>query len=154
MGRIDVRAFENGKLIGSAVAAMWAAFLNGRWTHERPSQPGKYLIANRVGRVVGEVFVFHDAELGGLAVRIRDSALCTIKELDEPGIWWWSKPMPYLMPLAVPGAVGHRPAGRKTPEPSEPPKMSSVEREYKAARRRKLAAQIGLHEMPTTKGVN
>ncbi len=127
---------------------MWTAFLNGRWTRERPTKPGKYVIANSAGRVTGEVFVFYDSEIGDLTVRVRDSALCTIKELKEPGIWLWSKPMPQLMPIAVPATERKRPVARKESEVTEQPKRSSAERAYQVARRRKLMAQIGLHEMP------
>ena len=146
MGRIEVRAFENGKLTSSAVAHMWTAFLNGRWTRERPSRPGKYIIANCTGRVTGEVFVFFDEESRELTVHIRDGALCKIEELKDSNIWWWSKSMPQLMPLPAPGLYRNTP--RKKPEAIAPPKGSAKEAEYRSARRRMLMAQIGLHEMP------
>jgi hypothetical protein len=150
MSRIDVRALVNGKPIDSAVAAMWTAFLNGRWTRERPTKPGKYVIANSAGRVTGEVFVFYDSEIGDLTVRVRDSALCTVKELKEEGIWWWSKPMPQLMPIAVPKEVAARPrpAAKSKPVVRETTETRERARRYEAERRRKLMAQIGLHPMP------
>ncbi|MCK9461715.1 MAG: hypothetical protein M0R80_18960 [Proteobacteria bacterium] len=152
MGRIEVRAFENGKPIQSAVAAMWTAFLNGRWTRDRPTKPGKYVIANRNGRVAGEVFVFYDSEIGDLTVRVRDSALCSIKELDEPGIWWWSKPMPQLMPLAAPKEVGVRPHSRPAAKlkhvTCETTEVRERARRYEDERRRTPMKQVGLHPMP------
>jgi hypothetical protein len=102
MRKVKVEISENGKVLESAVACTWTNFLNGRWSKDRPTRPGKYIIANRAGRVTGEVFVFFDAETEELAVRIRDGALCKIKEIEEQGIWWWSIPMPLLMPIAVP----------------------------------------------------
>ena len=152
MQRIEVRAWESGRQLDSAVARMWAAFLNGRWTRERPTRPGKYLIANRDGRVAGEVFVFYDSEIGDLAVRVRDGALCKIKELDEPGLWWWSNAMPYLMPLAVPKDESTRPRPTLKPAPRpvacETTEVRERAQRYEDERRRKLMAQVGLHPMP------
>jgi len=150
MGRIEVRAFENGKPIQSAVAHMWTTFLNGRWTRERPTKPGKYVIANSAGRVTGEVFVFYDSEIGDLTARVRDGALCSIKELDESAIWWWSKPMPQLMPVAVPKEVSARPRSAAKPKPvvRETTEVRERARRYEDERRRKLMKQVGLHPMP------
>lgn len=106
--KVKVEIIEDGKVLESAVALSWMAFLNGKWTKERPERPGKYVIANRAGRVTGEVFVFYDAETKELTARVRDGALCTIKELDGEHIWWWSRAMPQLMPAAVPRKLGER----------------------------------------------
>jgi len=98
------------------------AFLNGKWTRERPTRPGKYIIANRSGRVVGEVFVFYDAESDDLAVRIRDGALCKIKEFEDQHVWWWTNPMPLLMPIGVPQVLTDLPTREEvlgTPEEHE-----------------------------------
>ena len=108
MRKVKVEIIEDGKVLESAVAHTWTGFLNGGWTKERPERPGKYIIANRAGRVTGEVFVFFDAETKELTVRVRDGALCKIKELEDQTIWWWSRPMPLLMPLAVPRKLGER----------------------------------------------
>lgn len=107
--RVEVRITENGKPVAPAIAASWMSFLNGKWTRERPTRPGKYIIANRSGRVVGEVFVFYDAETDDLAVRIRDGALCKIKEFEDQHVWWWSNPMPLLMPISVPPVLNDLP---------------------------------------------
>jgi hypothetical protein len=152
MAHIEYRAFVGGRPIRSTVAVAWTAFLNGRWTRERPAKPGKYVIANAAGRVTGEVFVFYDSELGDLAVRVRDSALCTIKELDESAIWWWSKPMPQLMPIAVPATArkSSAPAAKPRPKPVAPDTTEARERvrRYEDERRRTLMKQVGLHPMP------
>lgn len=108
--KVKVEIIENGKVLESAVAYTWMSFLNGSWTKKRPTRPGKYIIANRAGRVVGEVFVFFDAETEELAIRIRDGALCKIKEFEDQNVWWWSSPMPLLMPIAVPRSVDDLPS--------------------------------------------
>lgn len=148
MNKIQLRAFENGKPLLSTIARAWTDFLNGSWIKHAPSLPGKYLIANKMGRVTGEVFVFFDAESGGLAVRIRDGALCSIKELDDlHAYWWWSKPMPLVMPVAVPVEVRNPVREKPKPTASGPRNRPYVDWDW-VERRRALAAQVGLHKMP------
>lgn len=109
MRKVEVRIFENGKVLDSSVACSWTAFLNGHWTKDRPTRPGKYMIANRAGRIVGEVFVFFDAVTEELVMRIRDGALCKIKEFDDTNVFWWTSPMPIFMPIPVPRDVSNLP---------------------------------------------
>ena len=109
MRRVEVKITENGKVLDSSVACSWQAFLNGHWSKDRPTRPGKYMIANRAGRIVGEVFVFFDAETEQLVMRIRDGALCKIKEFEDDNVFWWSSPFPIFMPIPVPKDLNNLP---------------------------------------------
>ena len=91
--------FEEGKEVRHPVAMSWTAFLNGRWVREKPRKPGKYIIGNRNGRVLGEVFVYHYQH--ELVMSVRDGALCKLREL-KGDFWWWSVRMPGHMPMEVP----------------------------------------------------
>jgi len=102
--KVKVLLLENGRPVESAVACTWTNFLNGHWTKDRPTRQGKFMIANKAGRVVGEVFVFFDLEVDDLCVRVRDGALCKLHEMTEKDIWWWSEAVPLYMPVSPPRA--------------------------------------------------
>lgn len=97
--KFEVMLREGDQVVDSPVAHSWTAFLNGRWVREKPHKPGKYVIGNKNGRVLGEVFVyFYNNDL---VMSIRDGALCKLKEL-QGDFWWWSVRMPQHMPIEVP----------------------------------------------------
>ncbi len=97
--RFKVSMFDEGKEIRHPVSASWTAFLNGHWVREKPRKPGKYVIGNKRGRVLGEVFVYFYKD--ELVMSVRDGALCKLRELTGD-FWWWSVRMPRHMPLEVP----------------------------------------------------
>jgi len=100
--RFEVVLVENDNIVDSPVAHSWAAFLNGEWRSQKPNKPGKYMIGNQNGRVLGEVFVYHYKN--ELVMSIRDGAMCKLKEL-KGDFWWWSARMPQHMPIEVPRAT-------------------------------------------------
>lgn len=115
--RFEVKLVKNGKPIKSEVASCWAGFLNGHWIREKPTKPGKYVIGNNNGRVLGEVFAyFYQDEL---VFSVRDGALCRLKELTGE-FWWWSVPMPREMPFDVPRVID------KTDTGVDPPRLYLV----------------------------
>lgn len=97
--KFKVLLMEGDEEIDSPIAHSWAAFLNGHWVSEKPNKPGKYMIGNKNGRVLGEVFVYFYKD--ELVMSIRDGALCKLKEL-KGDFWWWSRRMPQHMPIEVP----------------------------------------------------
>lgn len=107
-----VTMLVDGKAKDSPIPHAWACFLNGHWTTEKPTKPGKYMIANTQGRVLGEVFVFWQE--GDLSVQVRDGAFCRLRNL-QGRYFWWSARMPQVMPQRVPDmesleeAVSNRP---------------------------------------------
>jgi hypothetical protein len=87
-----------GMEIASHVPAAWSNFLNGHWVKTPPTRPGRYLIAHKSGRVSGEAFVYESE--GKLVVSHRESALHPL--VGSWLGWWWSAPMPPVMPLKPP----------------------------------------------------
>lgn len=67
----------------------WSAFLNGHWTLERPTQPGRYRIAGLDGKSKGEIVALINKRTGEIRL--------------VPGWegWFWSFPIP-LPPRPVP----------------------------------------------------
>ena len=106
MREVRVALHVDGTPVDSEVADAWAKFLNGGWTRTSPTEPGRYLVANPCGDVVGEVFVFWDVEAKILGIRGRHLALCTVNILTDQGIWWWNVRVPEGMPSSPPRSWG------------------------------------------------
>lgn len=83
----------------------WTAFMNGRWTKDRPVRPGRYRIASNEGLLVGEVVAVRD--------RVDRDKILLSQEWDG---WFWSFPTP-----PPPQPVPRPETEAKTPHRPVPP---------------------------------
>jgi hypothetical protein len=65
-----------------AVSCTWTGYLNGHWTQDKPTRPGRYLVATRDGRLAGVIVFYRDKVTGG------------VTSTNTWGGWFWSFPMP------------------------------------------------------------
>ncbi len=80
-----IKVVREGGEVGQyadAVSCTWTGFLNGRWTKDEPTRPGKYLVADRQGVQCGEIVFYLDQASG------------KIRSTNKWGGWFWSRPMP------------------------------------------------------------
>jgi len=112
--KFEVKMLVDGVEKDSPIPHAWACFLNGHWQREMPAKPGKYMVGNEQGRVLGEVFVFHQG--GELVVQVRDGAFCKLRNLRGT-YFWWSARMPAIMPQRVPNMMTLEEAVQKNKKP-------------------------------------
>lgn len=72
----------------------WQEFINGKWTREVPSKPGRYPVADHAGLDAGSVVIL---EFGGKPLYVKDGVHKTDPNEVWVG-WWWSEPQPPLPP--------------------------------------------------------
>ncbi len=95
---------ETGKpLPKDAETSSWTYFLQGEWTREVPRRPGKYPIANVKGAVIGEAYLYRKEVGGPMHIASRKTALHDLSGGWDG--WWWSRPMPSIMPHRVPNQL-------------------------------------------------